>query len=50
VKAIPLHDCTGDALSNTYARAEMGAILKWARDFFGSVHVSPILDRPSVNS
>jgi hypothetical protein len=49
VKAIPLHDCTGDALSNTYARAEMGAILNSAWDFSSGVHVSPILDRPSVN-
>jgi hypothetical protein len=32
------------------ARAEVGAILKWAWDFSGGVHVSPILDRPSVTS
>jgi hypothetical protein len=30
------------------ARAEMGAILKWASDFFDGVHVSP--DHPSVDS
>jgi hypothetical protein len=30
--------------------AEMGAILRWALDFLGGVHIGPIPDRPSVNS
>jgi NADH dehydrogenase len=40
----------GRAFLMILARAEMGAILKWAWDFFGGVHVSPIPHRPSVNS
>ena len=30
-------------------RAKMEAFFEWAWDYFGSVHVSPVLDRPSVD-
>ena len=33
----------------TTARAKMEAFFEWAWDYFGSVHVSPVLDRPSVD-
>jgi hypothetical protein len=36
--------------SNDLGQSGDGAILKWAGDFFGGVHVGPIPDRPSVNS
>lgn len=33
----------------TNLRAKMGAFFEWAWDYFGSVHVNPVLDRPSVD-
>jgi NADH dehydrogenase len=33
----------------TTVRAKMEAFFEWAWDYFGSVHVSPVLDRPSVD-
>ena len=33
----------------TTVRAKMEAFFEWAWDYFGSVHVSPILDRPTVD-
>ena len=33
----------------TTVRAKMEAFFEWAWDYFGNVHVSPILDRPSVD-
>jgi len=33
----------------TTVRARMEAFFEWAWDYFGSVHVNPVLDRPSVD-
>lgn len=33
----------------TTVRAKMEAFFEWAWDYFGSVHVSPILDRPTAD-
>jgi NADH dehydrogenase len=33
----------------TTVRAQMDAFFEWAWDYFGNVHVDPILDRPSVD-
>jgi NADH dehydrogenase len=33
----------------TTVRAKLDAFFEWAWDYFGSVHVSPVLDRPSVD-
>jgi len=33
----------------TTVRAKMEAFFEWAWDYFGSVRVSPVLDRPSVD-
>jgi NADH dehydrogenase len=37
------------ALLLTTVRAKLETFVEWAWDYYGSVHVSPILDRPSVN-
>jgi NADH dehydrogenase len=33
----------------TTVRAQLEAFFEWAWDYFGSVNVDPILDRPSVD-
>jgi len=37
------------ALLLTTVRAKLDTFFEWAWDYFGSVHVNPILDQPSVN-
>jgi NADH dehydrogenase len=37
------------ALLLTTVRAKLDTFFEWAWDYYGSVHVSPILDQPSVN-
>jgi NADH:ubiquinone reductase (H+-translocating) len=37
------------ALLLTTVQAKLDAFFEWAWDYFGSVHVNPILDQPYVN-